>query len=123
MAPIVAERSHDLVRTFAEAVAREAVAALPDAATLAWHLDERDGRVFVDVRRNAYGATIVAPYSVRGRPGAPVSVALDWTELADPFLSPSGWTLQAALSRLRERGDPFSQAYALRQHLPAAPGA
>ncbi|MHB1006118.1 MAG: non-homologous end-joining DNA ligase [Chloroflexota bacterium] len=121
VAPMLAEHSHDEVRSFAEAVAREAVAAMPADATLVWRLEDRKGRVFVDVRRNAYGATLVAPYSVRGRAGAPVSVALDWPELADPALTPTRWSMQAALVRLREHGDPLGPAYALRQRLPAAP--
>jgi bifunctional non-homologous end joining protein LigD len=123
MAPILPENRHDEVRSFATAVAEEAVKALPGDATLLWPIPERKGKVFVDIRRNTYGHTLVAPYSVRAKPGAPVSVAVEWDELDDPGLSPTRWDMGATLARLEKRGDPFAAAREVRQALPPAPRA
>ncbi len=123
LVPLAPEYGYDEVRSFAEAIAREVVQALPDDATLLWPLHERRGSVFVDVRRNSYGATLVAPYSVRARPGAPVSTPLDWEELDDPGLSPTAWNIHSILDRLRRQGDPLAAALTLHQQLPAAPRA
>ena len=123
LVPIAPERDYARTRAYADRVAAEAVRALPGDATLAWPLAERRGRVFVDVRRNGYGATIVAPYSVRALPGAPVSVPLDWRELDDPDLSPRRWNVHSTLERLREIGDPLAEALRSSQHLPEPPRA
>ena len=49
--------------------------------------------MLVDVARNTYGQTAVAPYAVRARPGAPDAMLLAWDELQDPELHPQRWTL------------------------------
>lgn len=121
LAPLEPESMHDEVRSFAEGVAMEVVSALPGDATLRWPIAERRGRVFVDIRRNTYGHTLVAPYSVRAKAGAPVSVALEWEEVDDPALSPTGWDMGLALARLQRRGDPLASAGTARRPLPASP--
>lgn len=123
LVPLRPAHGYDEVRSFALGVAEEAVRELPDDATLHWPLRKRQGRVFVDVRRNTYGATLVAPYSVRARPGAPVSVPIDWRELDDPRLAPDRWDMPSTLERLRRLGDPLAAAYRLPQRLPAGPRA
>jgi bifunctional non-homologous end joining protein LigD len=55
--------------------------------------------VFADALRNAFGQTIVAPFSVRRRPAAPVSTPLDWDEV-DPRLDPARYALQTIERRL-----------------------
>ncbi|WP_240490745.1 hypothetical protein [Amycolatopsis vancoresmycina] len=62
--------------------------------------------------------TLVAPYSVRPRPGAPVSVPLEWDELDDSDLAPDRWTVRDVPDRLAERGDPFAVLLGLEQNLP-----
>jgi bifunctional non-homologous end joining protein LigD len=120
LAPLAPEHGFAETRAFAEALALEATRALPHDATLAWPLPERRGRVFIDVRRNAYGATLVAPYAVRARPGAPVSVPVTWEELADPRLTPTRWNIVSTPRRLREVGDPLAEARSVSQRLPSA---
>jgi bifunctional non-homologous end joining protein LigD len=51
--------------------------------TIEFYKRKRDGRLFVDVNRNAYAATAVPPYAVRPLPGAPVATPLEWDELSD----------------------------------------
>lgn len=79
----------------------------PDDLTMEFYKKDRRGRLFVDVMRNAIGATIVAPYSLRGRPGAPVSAPIAWSELDDPEVSADGIRLRGLRARLDHRGDPW----------------
>ena len=67
----------------------------------------RGGRVFVDIYRHSPGATVVAPYSLRGRDGAPVSTPLTWEDLAD-LDDPATLDLHVVPERLRAAGDPWA---------------
>jgi bifunctional non-homologous end joining protein LigD len=68
----------------------------------------RRGRIFVDVLRNAYAQTAVAPYCVRARPEAPVATPLWWEELSDTSTRPDRWTLRTLPRRLEREGDPWA---------------
>jgi bifunctional non-homologous end joining protein LigD len=57
--------------------------------------------------RNAIGATLVAPYSLRGRPGAPVSAPIAWSDVDDPALAADAIGLRDLRNRLDHRGDPW----------------
>ncbi len=85
----------------------------PDQLTMEFYKKDRRGRLFVDVMRNAIGATLVAPYSLRGRPGAPVSAPIAWSELDDPALRADGIRLRELRSRIDRRGDPWRDLRAL----------
>ncbi|MEM9564407.1 MAG: non-homologous end-joining DNA ligase [Actinomycetota bacterium] len=73
------------------ALAGLAVAAAPDDLTTEFLKRNREGRVFVDWLRNGPTATVVVPYSLRPRPGAPVATPLSWDELATT--DPDGWRI------------------------------
>jgi bifunctional non-homologous end joining protein LigD len=77
----------------------------PDALTTEVRLDKRRGRVFLDVARNAYAQTAVAPYAVRPVRGAPVAVPIDWDELGR--VGPRSFTVKNVLRRLGQRDDPW----------------
>ena len=96
------------VRSFAEHAARALTLREPELYTTEFSKSERRGRLYLDVARNGYAQTVVAPYSVRARPGAPVAVPLEWDELDDPALRPDGWTIRTVRARLDERGDPWA---------------
>lgn len=91
-------------RTLAELLAREVVARHPEIATLARRVAARGGRVYVDTGQNGHGKLLVAPFSVRALPGAPVSMPLRWSELG-PRLDPRRFTIRNALARLRRLGE------------------
>jgi DNA ligase D-like protein (predicted polymerase) len=86
----------------------------PALATTAFMKDDRHGKVFVDATR-AGGATVVAAYSPRARPGLPVSFPVPWDEL--DVVSPADFTVHTALARLGER-DPWAEQLVAEQPLP-----
>ncbi|WP_418955556.1 non-homologous end-joining DNA ligase [Streptomyces tritici] len=98
----------DEVRAFARDAADVLAGRYPDRLTTAARKQARKGRLYLDVQRNGYGQTAVAPYAVRARPGAPVAVPLSWTELDDPELTAQRWTLATIEERLAE-DDPWEQ--------------
>ncbi|WP_412075320.1 non-homologous end-joining DNA ligase [Streptomyces sp. col6] len=86
----------DDVRAFARAVADALVARQPDRFTTEARKKTRGDRLYLDVQRNAYAQTAVAPYAVRARPGAPVAAPLAWEDVDDPALDARRWTLRDA---------------------------
>jgi bifunctional non-homologous end joining protein LigD len=89
----------DAVRDAAVAVASELVARRPNELTTEFYKRKREGRLFVDVNRNAYAATAVPAYAVRPLTGAPVATPLRWEELSDRRLSAQRWTIRTVLER------------------------
>jgi bifunctional non-homologous end joining protein LigD len=79
----------------------------PEFLTMEFYKKDRGGRLFLDVMRNAIGATLVAPYSLRGRPGAPVSAPIAWSDVDDPALAADAIGLRDLRNRLDHRGDPW----------------
>jgi bifunctional non-homologous end joining protein LigD len=92
---------------------------MPELVSWTWQRDERGGRARLDYTQNAINKTLVAPYSPRPAPGAPVSAPIDWEELDDPALTPDGFTIRTVLRRVAERGDLFRDVLRDDQHLPA----
>ena len=103
---------------FAQHIARLLALRHPDALTDEGRKAKRRGRLYVDVARNGWAQTAVAPYSVRPRPGAPVATPITWDELDDPDLRPDRWTIRTALARLEEVGDPLRDLVGMAQVLP-----
>ena len=91
---------------------------MPELVSWKWHKSDRDGRARLDFTQNAINRTLVAPYSARPAPGAPVSVPINWDELDDPDLRPDRWTIASVAGRLAEAGDPFAELVGLEQPLP-----
>ena len=81
----------------------------PDMITTEFYKKDRKGRLFFDTLRNAQGATFVAPYSLRGKPGAPVSAPITWDEVEDKKLKPDAFTLQNVPARLEAINDPWGE--------------
>lgn len=116
--PISQGHSYAEVRSFCSAVGRLILQAYPEKVTLEPSKAKRAGKVFIDANQNAKGKTLVAPYSVRPYPGAPVSTPLRWEELDHEFF-PEEFDITTIGARL-ERGDPFRGALSFKQDLHAA---
>ncbi|WP_217212524.1 non-homologous end-joining DNA ligase [Streptomyces sp. AC550_RSS872] len=99
--PLKGEQDFDQVREFARDVADTLVDAHPDRLTTAARKKDRGDRLYLDVQRNAYAQTAVAPFTVRPRPGAPVATPLTWSELEDPDLDARRWTVADAVEQAR----------------------
>jgi bifunctional non-homologous end joining protein LigD len=117
-APLKRTRTADEVRAAAQTIAERVVERRPDTLTTAWRKEKRDDKILVDVARNTYGQTVVAPYAVRALPGAPVATPVTWDEVADTSLHPQGFTLRAMGERLRDAGDPWAEMEAAAATLP-----
>jgi len=90
----------------------------PGAVTSDKRLAARKGKVLIDYSQNAMGKSIVAPYSVRAKPGAPVSTPLRWDEVRDGKLRPSDFTIRTVRDRLEKVDDLFAPIRDRAQQLP-----
>jgi bifunctional non-homologous end joining protein LigD len=80
--PVKPTRDWDQVKRFAQAVATQLARVAPDRFTAQLAKNRRGGRIFIDYLRNGRGATAIAAYSLRARPGAPVSMPIAWDRLS-----------------------------------------
>ncbi|MFD3627234.1 non-homologous end-joining DNA ligase [Streptomyces sp. NPDC058698] len=99
--PLTANHDFDDVRAFARDVADTLAGAHPDRLTTAARKKDRGDRLYLDIQRNAYAQTAVAPYTVRALPGAPVAVPVSWDRLDDPELHARRWTVADAVEQAR----------------------
>jgi bifunctional non-homologous end joining protein LigD len=116
--PISRRSSFEETYAFAGLLARRLEAEHPGEVTTEWLKRKRSG-VLLDHRQNGWGKTIASAYSVRPRPGAPVSTPLHWDELV-PALRPSAFTMAVVLERVSRFGDLFAPTLAGGQSLAAA---
>lgn len=116
------ERRHpwDDVKAAAKAIAAAQARAEPGCYTIHMSKARRRGRIFIDYLRNTRGATAVAPYAVRARPGAPVATPLAWEEL-DALSASDVWRVENFGERLEHLAvsDPWAAMPTLRQRLRA----
>lgn len=101
--PILRHFNYDLVRGISAQICRFVQRQHPLETTLEWSVDRRRGKVFLDYNQNTRGKTLATPYSPRALPGAPVSMPLEWDELA--AIAPEQFTLRTAHTRLDRAGD------------------
>jgi bifunctional non-homologous end joining protein LigD len=108
--PLRVSDGFDAARRFARQASEVLAARNPDLLTTQQRRAGRGDRVYSDVMRNAYAQTVVAPYSVRARPGAQVATPLFWEELEDRDLTPHRFTLRSIGDRLERLGtsDPWA---------------
>jgi len=91
------------VRHAAIAFGRELERRRPGEVTTRWWKEERGERIFVDYNQNARDRTIASAYSIRPKPGAPVSAPVSWDELAE--VAPEDFTVASMPARFAEVGD------------------
>jgi bifunctional non-homologous end joining protein LigD len=105
-------------REWVEKLSRAIGRTVPDLVSWEWHKDRRDGLARLDYTQNAINKTLIAPFSARPAPGAPVSVPLHWDELDDPELRPDRWTIRTVMDRVQREGDPLAPLIGQPQRLP-----
>jgi len=105
--PIKRGPSFDETRAWVEQLSRSVGDVVPELVSWKWQVPERGGLARLDYTQNAINKTLVAPYSPRPAPGAPVSAPIDWDELDDKTLRPDRFTVRTILRRIEERGDLF----------------
>jgi bifunctional non-homologous end joining protein LigD len=119
MIPLGCQCRHEEARSLGELLARLITAELPEIATITRQISRRDGKVYIDYLQNGAGRLIVAPFSVRPLPGAPVSAPLRWSEVT-PELDIRSFTISNMPARMRRlRRDPLSEVLRVRPDLPA----
>lgn len=114
--PLAPGHTYPEVREFCIAVGGMLRLAYPEKVTLEFAKPKRAGKVYVDAGQNAKGQTLVAPYSVRPYPGAPVSAPLAWEELDDDIY-PEMFRIGSMFERIEQVGDLFADAMKIRQDL------
>jgi bifunctional non-homologous end joining protein LigD len=117
--PLAQQCTFDQSRDLGELLARVVVGELPEISTIVRQVKGREGKVYLDYLQNRHGQLIVAPFSVRPLPGAPVSMPLTWREV-NKKLEISQHTIVTAPTRLaRLEQDPVSPVLSVRPDLPA----
>jgi len=115
LVPIERRHTYDDTRRFAEIVAGAIARSYPKLATTQWSKAKRRG-VLIDANQNGEGKTIASVYSVRPRPGAPVSTPLRWNEVK-PGLDPLAFTMDVVQRRVEQHGDLFEGVLKTKQRL------
>jgi bifunctional non-homologous end joining protein LigD len=119
VAPLTRRKTWDELKSFAKGVAETIVRAAPDRYVATMSKAKRRGKIFVDYLRNQRGATAIASYSTRARPGAPVAVPLAWEELSTKT-KPDMYTVQNLPKRFAAlKQDPWEDFFTLRQSITA----
>jgi bifunctional non-homologous end joining protein LigD len=116
--PVERRYTFDDTRQFAEIVAGAIARSNRGLATTEWSKSKRRG-VLIDANQNGEGKTIASVYSLRPRPGAPVSTPLRWSEVNEK-LDPLSFTMDVVRDRVRKHGDLFEGALKTKQRLTEA---
>jgi bifunctional non-homologous end joining protein LigD len=116
--PLKAIDGYEQVADFALRVATRVARENPQTATIERALKKRErGQIYIDHMQNARGKSVVAPYSVRPKPGALVSAPLEWSEVEGSKIKLQDFTIKTMLQRLARVGDLFKPVLAQKQSL------
>ena len=116
--PIVPKYEFHDTSAWVEQLSRAIGAMVPNLISWEWSKSARKGRARLDYTQNTFIKTLVAPYSVRPAPGAPVSAPITWEELDDPALRANSFTIRNVVERVAKVGDLFAGAQTDLQELP-----
>jgi bifunctional non-homologous end joining protein LigD len=106
LVPLGRQVTYEQSRMVAMLLSKVVLLELGEIGTTLRKVEARAGKVYLDTFQNGHGRLIVGAYSVRARPGAPVSCPLRWDEV-HTGLDPDQHTIRTVIPRLRERGDPL----------------
>lgn len=109
--PLVQNLDFDQVREIAKRIGKKAVDKKPNLFTMEMRKDKREGKVFIDIMRNAYGQIAVVPYGVRAILGAPIATPLNWEEVKRKDLKAKSYTIKSIFRRLGHMEDPWKEFY------------
>jgi bifunctional non-homologous end joining protein LigD len=118
LVPIARRHTYADTREFSAIVASALARTNRGLVTTEWTKSKRRG-VLIDSNQNGEGKTIASVYSVRPKPGAPVSTPLRWDEV-DASLDPAAFTMEQVLRRVEKHGDLFADVLTRKQSLTAA---
>ena len=118
VAPLTPRASWDDLRTYARGIADEFVRRSPERFIAIATKAKRTKRIFIDWQRNGDGATAIASYATRARPGAPVAAPLTWQEL--PRVRSGDAFRVKDMKRRIAKGDPWEGFFSVRQTIPTA---
>ena len=104
--PLAAKYTYDQSQMFAKIIVNLVHHETPEFTSVERMVANREGKMYLDFLQNRPGATIAGPYSLRPKPGATVSMPLDWAEVK-PGMTMKDFTIFNALDRLKETGDLF----------------
>ncbi len=119
VAPITVGPTFEGVHLFADSVAQRLAAADSRHLTTEFTKQKREGRLFLDVNRNAYAQTAVAPYAVRARREAPIAMPVTWSEVESDKLRPDGVGIRNVSEWLRHHEDPWKSMERSQKALPS----
>ena len=115
--PLDGSADYGAVARFAHRFGSAMVQRDPDNLTQEFYKADRGRRILVDTGRNEYSATFAAAYTVRARPGAPVSAPCTWTELEAGAISPTSVTIRNMAARVAAVGDLWQELLECKQML------
>jgi bifunctional non-homologous end joining protein LigD len=115
--PLTTTTPFTTASAFSGNIARHLARLFPDRFTAQRGAPRRRGKIFIDWQRNQQGATTVAAYSPRWRPGVPVSMPVEWSEVGRADLRFAHFNLRNAPTRFLEQGDAWMTAGRIRQAL------
>jgi bifunctional non-homologous end joining protein LigD len=104
--PIKRTKTFDEVREFVQMISKYLEQNNPNEITTAARKNKREDKIYMDVVRNAFGQTAVAPYGVRPIEFAPVATPIEWEEL-DKLSSSQHYTIKTIFQRLAQKEDPW----------------
>lgn len=117
VAPLIRRYTFDQVHEYTHDLARDLVKKYPNELTLEIRKDKREGKLFVDYLRNTFGATSVAPYSVRPIEGASIATPVTWDEVANKKLAAQSYNIHNIHKRLTTVHDVWSNYYTTKNSL------
>ena len=117
--PLKPKDDWDTVKAFSKAASEHLAKVIPSLFSAVSGPNNRRGRIFVDYIRNNRGATTVAAFSVRARPGLGVSITCSWKEILT-LTSGDHWNISNVRQRLESAEDPWAEYFKTKQVLSAA---
>ncbi len=115
--PLKNKYSYKEARLFTLLIARAVHTVIPEITTLERRVEERQGKLYLDCFQNSPGKTLASVYSLRPRPGAPVSAPVTWEEIEQRKFVPGDFNIFSIFSRLREKGDLFASVLKEKQSI------